>query len=140
LSNGGSVAVTVSPDTGAVGSIRAFSSSYGLNIDIVSGSLILDGGTLRDVAQDSSTGAALMIGSGATLQMMNNAAIYGSSASSDSMATVKVDGGTVNIADSSIINNGQTGTALWVEAAGGSIDNIIVKNAAVGIQVYNGVP
>jgi FlaG/FlaF family flagellin (archaellin) len=140
LSNGGSVAVTVSPDTGAVGSIRAFSSSYGLNIDIVSGSLILDGGTLRDVAQDSSTGAALMIGSGATLQMMNNAAIYGSSASSDSMATVKVDGGTVSIADSSIINNGQTGTALWVEAAGGSIDNIIVKNAAVGIQAYNGAP
>jgi hypothetical protein len=140
LSNGGSVAVTVSPDTGAVGSIRAFSSSYGLNIDIVSGSLIFDGGTLRDVAQDSSTGAALMIGSGATLQMMNNAAIYGSSASSDSMATVKVDGGTVSIADSSIINNGQTGTALWVEAAGGSIDNIIVKNAAVGIQAYNGAP
>jgi hypothetical protein len=140
LSNGGSVAVTVSPDTGAVGSIRAFSSSYGLNIDIVSGSLIFDGGTLRDVAQDSSTGAALMIGSGATLQMMNNAAIYGSSASSDSMATVKVDGGTVSIADSSIINNGQTGTALWVEAAGGSIDNIIVKNAADGIQAYNGAP
>ena len=140
LSNGGSVAVTISPDTGAVGAIRAFSSSYGLNIDIVSGSLILDGGTLRDVAQDSSTGAALMIGSGATLQMMNNAAIYGSAASSDSMATVKVDGGTVSIADSSIINNGQTGTALWVEAAGGSIDNIIVKNAAVGIQAYNGAP
>ena len=140
LSNGGSVAVTISPDTGAVGAIRAFSSSYGLNIDIVSGSLILDGGTLRDVAQDSSTGAALMIGSGATLQMMNNAAVYGSSASSDSMATVKVDGGTVSIADSSIINNGQTGTALWVEAAGGSIDNIIVKNAAVGIQAYNGAP
>ena len=140
LSNGGSVVVTVSPDTGAVGAIRAFSSSYGLNLDIVSGSLILDGGTLRDVAQDSTSGAALMIGSGATLAMMNNAVIYGSSASSDSMATVKVDGGTVNIADSSIINNGQTGTALWVEASGGSIDNIIVKNAAVGIQSYNGAP
>ena len=140
LSNGGSIAVTVSPDTGAVGAIRAFSSSYGLHLDIVSGSLILDGGTLRDVAQDASTGAALMVGAGATLQMLNNAAIYGSSASSDSMATVKVDGGTVNIADSSIINNGQTGTALWVEAAGGSIDNIIVKNAAVGIQAYNGAP
>ncbi len=140
LSNGGSIVVTVSPDTGAVGAIRAFSSSYGLNLDIVSGSLILDGGTLRDVAQDSTSGSALMIGSGATLAMMNNAVIYGSSASSDSMATVKVDGGTVNIADSSIINNGQTGTALWVESSGGSIDNIIVKNAAVGIQSYNGAP
>jgi FlaG/FlaF family flagellin (archaellin) len=140
LSNGGSIAVTVSPDTGAVGSIRAISSSYGLHLDIVSGSLILDGGTLRDVAQDTSTGAALMIGDGATLQMMDGATIYGSAANSDSMATVKVDGGTVNIADSSIINNGQTGTALWVEAAGGSIDNIVVKNAAVGIQAYNGAP
>ena len=56
------------------------------------------------------------------------------------MATVKVNGGTINIADSSIINTGQTGTALWVEAAGGSIDNIVVKNAAVGIQAYNGAP
>jgi hypothetical protein len=56
------------------------------------------------------------------------------------MATVKVDGGTVNIADSSIINTGQTGTALWVEASGGTIENVIVKNAAVGIQSYNGAP
>tara|TARA_B110000444_G_scaffold261492_1_gene314159 strand:- start:19257 stop:32756 length:13500 start_codon:yes stop_codon:yes gene_type:complete len=140
LSNGGSVEVTVSPDTGAVGAIRAFSSSYGLHMDIVSGSLILDGGILRDVAQDTSTGAALMVGEGATFTMMNSATVYGSSTSSDTMATVKVNGGTINVADSTIINTGQSGTALWVEAAGGSIDNIVVKNAAVGIQAYNGAP
>ena len=140
LTNGGILTVTVSPDTGAIGAVRAISSSYGLHLDIVSGSLILDGGILRDVAQDSTTGAALMIGEGATLVMMDGATVYGSSTSSDTMATVKVDGGTVNIADSSIINNGQTGTALWVEAAGGSIDNIVVKNAAVGIQAFNGAP
>ena len=140
LTNGGSITVTISPDTGAVGEINAISSSYGLHLNIVSGSLILDGGTIRDVAQDSTTGAALFIGDGATLDMSNGATIFGSSTSADTMATVKVVGGTVNIADSSIINNGQTGTALWVEASGGSIDNIVVKNAAVGIQSFNGAP
>ena len=140
LTNGGILTVTVSPDTGAVGAVRAISSTYGLHLDIVSGSLILDGGILRDVAQDTTTGAALMIGEGATLTMMDGATIFGSSTSSDTMSTVKVNGGTVNIADSSIINNGQTGTALWVEAAGGTINNVIVKNAAVGIQAFNGAP
>ena len=140
LSNGGKLTVTVSPDTGAVGSVRAISSSYGLHLDVQDGTLVLDGGSLRDVAQDSTTGAALLIGDGATLVMMNGATVFGSSTSSDTMATVKIIGGTVSIEDSSIINNGQTGTALWVEAAGGSIDNIVVKNAAVGIQAYNGAP
>ena len=140
LTNGGKVVVSVSADTGAVGAISAVSASYGLNIDIVQGTLELDGGTLRDVAQDSTTDAALLIGDGATLKMMDGATIYGASANSDEMATVKVNGGTVNIADSSIVNTGQTGTALWVEASGGSIDNVIVKNAAVGIQSFNGAP
>ncbi len=140
LSNGGSLVVTTSADTGAIGAVRAISSTYGLHLDIVSGSLILDGGILRDVAQNTSTGAALMIGEGATLEMMNGGTIYGASTSDDSMATVKINGGTVNIADSSIINNGKTGTALWVENAGGSIGNIVVKNAAVGIQAYKGAP
>ena len=140
LTNGGIVTVSVSPDTGAVGAIRAISSSYGLHLDIVSGSLILEGGILRDVALDSTTGAALMIGDGANLIMMDGAIIYGSSTSSDTMATVKVDGGFISLESSSIINNGQTGTALWVEAAGGSIENVIVKNAAVGIQAFNGAP
>ena len=140
ISDGGSLTVTVSPDTGAVGAVKAVSSTYGLHMDIQDGTLDLDGGVLRDVAQDTTTGAALVVGSGATLVMSNSATVYGSSAPSASMATVKVDGGTVNIADSSIINTGQTGTALWVEASGGTIENVIVKNAAVGIQAYNGAP
>jgi len=140
ISDGGSLTASVSPDTLAIGTIKAVSSTYGLHMDIQDGTLILDGGSLRDVAQDTTTDAALVIGSGATLVMSDSATVYGSSAQSSTMATVKVDGGTVDIADSSIINTGQTGTALWVEASGGSIENVIVKNAAVGIQAYNGAP
>jgi hypothetical protein len=72
--------------------------------------------------------------------MSNSATIFGAQASSDDMATVKVNGGTIDIDSSTIQNTGQTGTALWVEASGGSINNIVVKNAAVGIQSYNGAP
>ena len=140
LSNGGALEISFSADSNAVGSLRALTSTYGLHLNIVSGSLIIDHGDLRNLAQDTTTGSALLIGDGATLIMMNGGVIHGSSTTMTDMATVKVDGGTVNIADSSIINNGQTGTALWVEASGGSIDNIIVKNAAVGIQSYNGAP
>ena len=144
ISDGGSLTVTLSPDTGAVGEVKAISSTYGLHMDIQDGTLELDGGTLRDVAQDSATGAALMVGDGATFIMKNSATVFGATTANSEMATVKVMGGTVNIADSSIINSKQagsgTGTALWVEASGGTIENVIVKNAAVGIQSYNGAP
>ena len=138
LTNGGKLVIGNSPVS--TGAVSAISPTYGLHLNVVSGSLIIDGGVLRDVAQDSTTGAALLIGDGATLGLINGGIIYGSSTTNDAMATVKINGGTVTIADSSIINNGQTGTALWVEASGGSIDNIVVKNAAVGIQAYNGAP
>ena len=141
LSNGGKLVVTTSVDTGAVGSLKAFTSTYGLNLDIQDGgTLEIDGGEVRDVAQDAATNSAILVGDGATLTMANNGVIYGASASSDEMATVKVDGGTISIDDSSIINTGNTGTALWVEQSGGNINNIIVKNAAVGIQAYDGAP
>ena len=141
LSNGGKLIVTTSVDTGAVGSLKAMTSTYGLHLDIQDGgTLEIDGGEVRDVAQDATTNSAILVGDGATLTMMNNGLIYGASASSDEMATVKVDGGTISVDDSSIINTGNTGTALWVEQAGGNINNIIVKNAAVGIQAYNGAP
>ena len=124
----------------ATGSLKAVSSTYPLHIDIQDGVLEVDGGTVRDVAQDSTTGAALYVGDGATLIMKNSGVIYGSTASSDEMATVKIDGGTANIDSSSIINVGNTGTALWVEQSSGSFSNIAVSNAAVGIQSYNGAP
>ena len=141
LSNGGSLIVTTSVDTGAVGSLKAITSTYGLHLDIQDGgTLEIDGGVVRDVAQDATTKSAILVGDGATLTMMNGATIFGASASTDDMATVKVDGGTINVDDSSIINTGNTGTALWVEQSGGNINNIIVKNSAVGIQAYNGAP
>jgi len=140
LTDGGSLVVTTSPDTGDVGELSAFDGVYGLHLNIVSGALILDGGILRQVALNSSYDAALFIGEGAELHMLNGGIIYGSSTTSPTTATVKIDGGTVNIADSSIINNLKTGTALWVENSAGSIDNIIVRNAAVGIQSYKGAP
>ena len=72
--------------------------------------------------------------------MMDGANIYGSSANADEMATVKIQGGSASIDSSSIINTGQTGTAIWIENSGATLTDIIVKNAAVGIQSYNGAP
>ena len=43
--------------------------------------------------------------------MKNSETIYGASANSDEMATVKIDGGSADIDSSSIINVGNTGTA-----------------------------
>ena len=61
-------------------------------------------------------------------------------ASDDDMATVKIDRGSVSISDSTIINTANTGTALWVEGSAASIDNIVVKNGAVGIMSKNAAP
>ena len=138
LSNGGMLYVGESSTAKAT--VKAVSSTYPLTLDVQDGTLNVDGGIIRDLAQDSTTGAALYIGDGATLVMGNSGTIYGASASSDDMATVKVDGGSATIDSSSIINTGNTGTALWVEQASGSYSNIAVSNAAVGIQSYNGAP
>jgi FlaG/FlaF family flagellin (archaellin) len=127
--------------SGNPAAIRAVSTTYGLTLDIQNGgTLTLDSATLRDVAWDTTMDAALYIGSGATLNMMNGATIFGSTANADDMATVRVDGGSATIDSSSIINTGQTGTAIWVENSAASLTDIIVKNAAVGIQSYNGAP
>jgi len=121
--------------------IRAVSSTYGLHIDIQDGGVLtLDNAVLRDVAWDATTKSALRIGMGATLNMMDSAVIYGASATADDMATVKIDGGSANINAASIINTGQTGTAIWIENSGATLTDIIVRNAAVGIQSYNGAP
>ena len=127
--------------SGNPAAIRAVSTSYGLTLDIQNGgTLTLDSANLRDVAWDTSMDAALYIGSGATLNMMNGANIYGSTANADDMATVRINGGSASIDSSSVINTGQTGTAIWVENSAASLSDVIVKNAAVGIQSYNGAP
>ena len=138
LSNGGKLLVGKS--SVATGSLQAVSSTYPLHIDVQDGVLEVDGGIVRDLAQDATTGSALYIGAGASLVMKNSGTIYGASANSDEMATVKIDGGSADIDSSSIINVGNTGTALWVEQSSGSFNNVAVSNAAVGIQAYNGAP
>ena len=138
ISNGGKLVVGTS--TTAAGTLQAFTSSYPYELDIQDGTLEIDGGTVRDVAQDSVTNSAILVASGASLIMKNSGTIYGSSATSDEMATVKVDGGSASIDSSTIINTANTGTALWVEGSSGSFNNIAVMNAAVGIQSYNAAP
>jgi FlaG/FlaF family flagellin (archaellin) len=127
--------------SGNPAAIRAVSSTYGLHLDIQDGgTLTLDHANLRDVAWDTTTKSGLYVGMGATLNMMDSATVFGSSASADDMATVKIQGGSANIDASSIVNTGQTGTAIWIENSGATLSDIIVRNAAVGIQSYNGAP
>lgn len=140
ISNGGTLLVNVSTDTGGKGTIKAQTSSYGVRLDVADGTLSVAGGVLKDLHQDSSTMSALYIGSDGALVLSESAEIYGATASDDDMATVKVDRGTVSISDSTIINTGNTGTALWIEGSTASVDNIVVKNGAVGIMSKNAAP
>ena len=127
--------------SGNPAAIRAVSSTYGLHLDIQDGgTLTLDHANLRDVAWDTTTKSGLYVGMGATLNMMDSATVFCSSASADDMATVKIQGGSANIDASSIVNTGQTGTAIWIENSGATLSDIIVRNAAVGIQSHNGAP
>ena len=140
ISNGGTLLVNVSTDTGGKGTIKAQTSSYGVRLDVADGTLSVAGGVLKDLHQDSSTMSALYIGSDGALVLSESAEIYGATASDDDMATVKVDRGSVSISDSTIINTGNTGTALWIEGSTASVDNIVVKNGAVGIMSKNAAP
>ena len=62
LSNGGKLLVGKS--SVATGSLQAVSSTYPLHIDVQDGVLEVDGGIVRDLAQDATTGSALYIGAG----------------------------------------------------------------------------
>jgi hypothetical protein len=138
ISNGGKLLVGKNPTS--PGALGAISPSYPLSLDIQDGTLEVDGGVVRDIAQDATTGAALFIGADATLILSDSGTIYGSSTLSDDMATVKVDRGTISVDTGSIINTGQTGTALWIEGSGNTLNNIAVSNAAVGIKSMNAAP
>lgn len=140
ISNGGTLLVNVSTDTGGKGTIKAQSSSYGVRLDVADGTLSVAGGILKDLHQDSTTMSALYIGSDGALVLSESAEVYGAQASSDDMATVKIDRGSVSISASTIINTGNTGTVLWIEGSSASIDNIVVKNGAVGIMSKNAAP
>ena len=55
-------------------------------------------------------------------------------------ATLYVNGGTLDWDDSTIQNSGQTGIGIMFETTGAAVDNIVVKNAAVGMYSYNAAP
>ena len=141
LKTGGFITANNDGTSGNPALIRAVSSTYGLNLDVQDGGTItLDAANLKDVAWDATSKSALYIGMGATLNMMDGATILGATATADDMATVKIDGGSASIDSSSIINTGQTGTAIHIENSGATLTDVIVKNAAVGISSYNGAP
>jgi len=119
--------------TESTGTLSAFSSNYPLDLDMDGGALTLDGGVIRDVK------GGINLDSG-SLTVSNSAVIYGGANALSTVATVYVNGGTLDWDDSMIMNSGQTGIGLMFEEIGGSVDNIVVKNAAVGIYSYNAIP
>ncbi|PXF22898.1 MAG: hypothetical protein CXX72_02240, partial [Methanobacteriota archaeon] len=73
--------------------------------------------------------------------MTNGAAIYGSATTTATMATIKVNGGTLTLNDASVYNVQQTGTAIHLEnTAGSSLNNIDVRGAHTGIRIKNAAP
>ena len=74
------------------------------------------------------------------MTVSNSAMIYGNTGAAANEATVYVNGGTLDWDDSTIMNSGQTGIGMMFEQAGASVDNIVVKNAAVGLYSYNAAP
>ena len=131
ISNGGSL--TLEHIATSTGTLKASSSVYPLDLDIDGGSLTLDGGKIYDVA------GGINLDSG-TMTVGNSAIIYGNTNAAANEATLYVNGGTLDWDDSTIQNAGQTGIGLMVEGSGAAVDNIVVKNAAVGLYSYNAAP
>ena len=132
ISSGGSLVFGTTSTS--VGTLKASTSSYPLDLDIAGGILALDGGRIMDVS------GGINLDSG-TLIVENSAIIYGNAQAAATEATVFVNGGTIDWDDSTIQNSGQTGIGLMFEqSAAGEVDNIVVKNAAVGIYSYNAAP
>ncbi|MFL2962365.1 MAG: hypothetical protein ACJZ2K_05225, partial [Candidatus Poseidoniaceae archaeon] len=132
ISSGGSLTLsTTSTDTGT---LKASSSTYPLNLDIAGGTLDVNGGQIFDVSGGINLDSGNMI-------VRNSAMIYGSAQAAANEATVYVNGGTIDWDDSTIQNSGQKGIGLMFEqTAAGEVDNIVVKNAAVGIYSHNAAP
>jgi len=126
---------------GTPSELKAASSAYPLHLVIeAGGTLDLQGSQARNFAQDSTEKGALIIGSGATVSMTGGSTVFGDVATDPDMATIKVDGGTLSVNDGSVINNGGTGTGIWLEMTSSSLSDITVSNAAVGIKSYNAAP
>jgi len=132
ISNGGSLTLeSTSTDTGT---LKASSSTYPLDLDMDGGNLIVNDGVIRDVA------GGINLDSG-TMTVSNGAMIYGNAGAAANEATVYVNGGTLDWDDSTIMNAAQTGIGIMFEnSAAATIDNIVVKNAAVGMFSKNAAP
>ena len=131
ISNGGTL--TLEAIVGSTGTLKATSSVYPLDLDMDGGTLTLDGGVISNVA------GGINLDSG-TLIVGNSATIYGNAGAAANEATLYVNGGTLDWDDSTIQNSGQTGIGIMFEASGGAVDNIVVKNAAVGMYSHNAAP
>jgi len=140
IKNGGEI--IVDEGGGEVGNIRAVTSNYGWHIDIEEGgTLSVDEGYLRDVYQDSNAGGALLVGAGATVSLTGGAAVYGGQTVSSTMATIKVDGGSLNCNDCSVYNPQQSGVGIWLEnTASSTLTNVNVAGANTGLVVKDAAP
>ena len=82
----------------------------------------------------------LLVSDGGTLEMRNGSTAFGSPNAAASTATIHVDGGTY-IVNNAQVQNVNSGVGVHLEAtAASSLSNIIVKNAAVGIEVVDAAP
>ena len=114
--------------------MKASSSTYPLLLDIDGGNLALDGGVIMDVLGGINLDSGIMT-------VSNSAMIYGNSGAAADEATLHVNGGVLDWDDSTIMNSGQTGIGLMVEqSATADVDNIVVKNAAIGMHMLNSAP
>ncbi|RUA00560.1 MAG: hypothetical protein DSY88_10670, partial [Candidatus Poseidoniales archaeon] len=103
------------------------------------GTFALDNAYVRDGHVRSN--GAWNVPSGATMSLVNGAAVYGQQATSASTATIRVDGGTLTVNDGTVYNVQQSGTAIHLEnTAGSSLNNIVVQGAQTGIVVKNAAP
>ena len=132
ISDGGSL--TFESTVTDTGTLKASTSTYPLDLDMDGGTLIVDGGVIMDVL------GGLNLDSG-VMTVSNSAMIYGNTGAASDEATVYVNGGTLDWDDSTIMNSGQTGIGLMVEqSATADVDNIVVKNAAVGMHLVDSAP
>ena len=140
LKNGGELYVTSA--AGLDGFIKPVTSIYGwvLNIDN-GGNMHLGDGYLRGMYQNSAENGLLIVGSGGTLTIDNGGIVYGSQTVSATMATIKVNGGTMITDNATVLNHQQNGVGVWLEATGTSnVQNIHVSGAATGIVVKKAAP
>ena len=142
LRNGANIHLTGGIASGGVdGYIKGVTSLYGWRMNIEGGELSMDHSYIRDMHQDPTSNSGLLLGSGATLTMLNGSYAVGSFATSPSMATIKVDGGKLVMDDSKISNNQQTGVGVHLEQTSSStLDDITIENAATGMVIRNGAP